>query len=119
MEFNNEKVFYLEDIDFDREGHLTKDVSEPVLIMIYGSQCPHCHHAIPDFIKLSKMAPNIVLATIITDGSSADSKLLAKLPSIIPNIQGVPTFVLFRNGRYIKTHSGERTAAALKKFAET
>lgn len=118
MEFNNEKVIYLEDIDFDNKGNLVSDIDQPIVVMIYGSQCPHCHNAIPDYIELSKKS-DITTAAIITDGPFADSKLLNRLSKIIPNVQGVPTFALFRNGRYIKTHSGERKASLLENFAKT
>ena len=70
----------------------------------------------PEYIKLAREYPKATFAAIVTDGADADSELLGRLTSFIPNIQGVPTFVLYRNGRYIKTFTGARTAAELEKF---
>lgn len=119
MEFNNEKVAYLENIDFDSSGNLTSETTKPVVIMIYGTHCPHCHTAMPEYIKASNANPKVMFAAIVTDSEHADKALVGRLSNFIPNLQGVPTFVLFRNGKYIKTHNGARTAAALKAFYES
>lgn len=124
MTFNNEKIIYLEDKDFTSEGHFSNsiDTTKPILVMIYGNNCPHCHQAMPDFIELSKQMfkdSSAFLAVIEIDGPRTDSKLASRLSSFIPNLKGVPTFVLFRNGRYIKTHQGPRTKQALQKFIQT
>jgi thiol-disulfide isomerase/thioredoxin len=123
MAFNNENIVYFENGDFDEGGVLKEeslDSSKPVLIMIYGTQCPHCHTVMPDYIKLARdSASSAIYGTIVVDGAEADADLVKRLPDFIPNLQGVPTFVLYRNGRYIKTHQGARNAAALLQFVNT
>ncbi len=120
MAFNNENIVYLEDKDFTSNGDLKIDTMKPVLIMIYGNGCPHCHHAMPELVKLSRERADLAMYTCIeTDGSNADSHLLERLSSFIPNLQGIPTFLLYKNGRFIKTFQGARKAAELEKFIES
>lgn len=118
--FNNAPVVFLENEDFSSAGELKVPAHEPIVAMIMSSGCPHCHDAAPMFEKFARANEgHIVCGAILTDASPSERQLAARLPAIVPDIVGVPSFALFRNGRYIKTHAGARTADALKKFAET
>ena len=119
MAFNNEKIFYLESSDFDGEGNLKVNPAKPVLVMIYGDGCPHCHYAMPEYIKLANEYDGAMYCAIVTDGELAEADLLSKLASIVPSLRGIPTFVLFRNGKYVKTFQGARVASELKKFIDS
>lgn len=116
----NEKIVYLENSDFDESGHFKHDTSKPVAIMIFGNGCIHCAHAKPEYNKFAqKNSDDVIVSVIATDGPEADKALVSRLSKFIPDLQGIPTFVLYRNGRYIKTHSGARTAAAFEKFVNS
>jgi thiol-disulfide isomerase/thioredoxin len=112
---NNENIAVLENKDFSSDGKLLINESKPVLIMLFGNSCPHCVHAKPEFSKAARKG-GALFAVIPTDGPFVDSALLKRIPKFIPNVKGIPTFVLFRNGRYIKTHEGARTEEGFRKF---
>lgn len=106
--FNNANVIFLENEDFTPQGDLV--LNEPVLVMIMSSGCPHCHDAAPYYSQLSDSmkAQGIVFAAILTDGSASEQMLSSRLSSFVPNLVGVPTLTLFRNGKYIKTFQGNK-----------
>jgi thioredoxin-like negative regulator of GroEL len=58
-----------------------------------------------------------VFATIKIDGSESESKLSKKLPEITgAQMSGVPTYLLFQDGKFVAIHNGGRDAESLKKF---
>lgn len=115
----NEKVYYLENSDFDSQGALVHDTHKPVLVMVYSDSCPHCIHSKPEVNKFAAANPDAVVAVVATQGSCADKALLARLGSFIPGISGIPTFALFRNGRFVKKTEGFHTAEELKQFVHS
>lgn len=118
--FKNAPIFFLEDNDFTRDGAMIYKTHKPVLIMIMNSGCPHCHNAAPEFVKFAKGAKDVLSAVIMTDGAPSERALGARVEKgIAPKMRGVPTFVLFRNGKYIKTFEGDRTAREFAKFASS
>jgi thiol-disulfide isomerase/thioredoxin len=126
MEFNNTKVIFLEITDFNN-GILTyngRPFPGKVLVMVQGDFCGYCTKAKPDFIKLANhhgattLADNsVVFATIKIDGKTSESELSKRLPEITGvNLQGVPAYLLFQNGKFVALHDGGRDAGSLKKF---
>jgi thiol-disulfide isomerase/thioredoxin len=113
--FNNAPVYFLEDSDMDQDGKL--GTTKPTLVMIMGSFCGHCNAAAPMFEEFAKKHPEILTAAVLTDGDASEKALSQRLDKFIPGIRGVPTFVLFKNGKYVKTHDGPRTVEALAQFA--
>ena len=60
------------------------------------------------------------LATAHIDGNDSEKRLNKRLSSFIPNYKGVPIVLGYdRDGKYVKTHEGKRTADALAVFAES
>lgn len=114
--FNNAPVHFLEDGDLDQDGKLS--TSKPTLVMIMGSFCGHCNAAAPMYEQFAKQHPEILTAAVLTDGDANEKALAQRLDTFIPGIRGVPTFVLFKNGKYVKTHDGARTVEALAKFVK-
>lgn len=114
-EFNDGSVAFLEDDDIDENGHLK--IKDPTVVMIMGDYCGYCKQAAPEFHKFALKHKNkAFMAAILLDGLDTEKKLGQRVSSFVPGFQGVPTFVLFKNGKYVKTHSGPRTLESLEKF---
>ena len=120
------EIGHLQDIDFDAEGRLKTSSfgagNKPVLVMIYGSYCGHCQKAKPDFARVFKdhKQSKVFLAAIQTDDTDPSvQKLMKRLPSILSkygiSFNGVPTYVLYHNGRW-KEYTGGRDAESLRLF---
>lgn len=112
-----ESVKYLENEDLSPDGKLMFDPNKPVIIMIMGSFCGWCKKAQPEFQKFADSANHVFSACILIDGNPSEKKLGQRLSSFIPNYQGVPMFVAFKNGKFYKEHTGQRTAKALVEFS--
>lgn len=114
----DESVIYLEDEDFSPEGYLRLDVSKPVIVMVMANYCSFSLEAQPEFQKFARSASHIVPACILTDGSPSQQALGKRLKHIIPGFKGVPMFVAFKNGKFVKEYTGPRKAKDLLKFSK-
>lgn len=114
-------IAYLEGKDVNDDGSLKPHVGNgrPVLVMVQGNFCGWCTKAKPEFQKLLDNG-KFVIATVQTDADDpnyGDSSANVKI-SKVNKSPGVPSFLLFdRNGRYVSSHNGDRTAEALSAFA--
>ena len=120
--FDDSSVAYLEDVDFDPQGNLLVDTGgKPSCILLQGSFCGYCTQMKPEYHKFAKALSNkIFMATIHIDGNDSEKRLNKRLSSFIPNYKGVPIVLGYdRDGKYVKTHEGKRTADALAVFAES
>jgi thiol-disulfide isomerase/thioredoxin len=119
----NNPVAYLQDNDFDTNGHLInpkipKDV--PVVIGIFGNFCGYCTKAKPAFQEFAnKTQGKVFCVTIQGDGEVEGEKALAKrIKQIDPSFQGFPSYVLYKNGKYVR--SGDtRSVSELTDFANS
>lgn len=113
-------VVYLDNSDFTSDGRLIvpKDVPQsiPFLVMVQASWCPHCVNAKPDFQAFSeKHKGRVISATIQSDGSSSLEKALSKrIDSIIPDFRGFPHYLVYVNGRPVKTVDTGRSLSDLE-----
>jgi thiol-disulfide isomerase/thioredoxin len=115
--FNNSPVYFLEDSDFTANGKLKHKTSKPVVIMVMGSFCGHCNSTAPIYEQFAQENPSVTSMAILVDGDRTEKALAQRMNTFIPGIQGIPAFVLFRNGKYVKTHQGPRTVEALRAFS--
>jgi thiol-disulfide isomerase/thioredoxin len=109
---------YLEDTDINPDGSLKPHVGngKPVILMVQGDFCGYCTKAKPDFQKFAKSS-NVVAVTIQTDGGESDRKA-SKAIAVVNKSPGVPAFLGFdKNGKYVKTHQGNRDFASLEQFS--
>ena len=114
---------YLEDFDFKGKTLIASQGNNDVsMIMIYSSGCPHCINAIPEYDKLAKKMKRdkgVKIYAIQADGErDSEKKLGAKVRDIVPGFKGYPTFVVFKNGSYVKSFEGARTAENFEKFIQ-
>ena len=118
--FSDENIIFLEDKDFDRNvNFIPKLHNKPLVVMVMGSFCGYCKQVAPIFSQFSKEMPNVISSVIMIDGSDSEKRLGQRLSKVDPNIEGVPTFMLFNsNGKYVKTHRGGRSIKDLKLFSK-
>lgn len=111
--FNNPSIVYLENSDVSENGSVS--IPQPVMItMLYASYCGYCHKAAPEVDALVKSVdPNKVLITVVD--IQEESKLAERFSKWIP-VPGVPTFIVFRNGKIDRTYDGARNAQAMQAF---
>lgn len=113
-----EGVAYLENNDFDDKGNLKIKTSKPVVILLQGSFCGYCHQFIPEYLKAANMLKNkVIFSTIQIDGNDDEKKLGNKIMKMI-DAKGVPTIILYKNGKYSGTYEGPRKAEALTDYLQ-
>ena len=119
----------LQDVDLDRNGNLLTQQfgagNKPVLIMMWASYCGHCHKAQPAFGQLfdNHGQKKVFLATIQTDDQDPGVQALMKrFPGILRQhgvvFNGVPTYVLYSNGKY-REYQGGRDLRSLQNFIDS
>jgi len=124
MIYLNKPVAYLVDTDFDANGNLINPQipkNIPVVIMIQAKFCGHCTNAKPAFQEFAnKNQGKIFCATIEGDGTQKGEKELSdNLKKIDPTFRGFPSYVGYKNTKFIKSHNGGRKLQDLENFAST
>ena len=125
MSWSNESIFDSSDevvelvaSDFDTQGRLKKKYQKcTTIIMFYSPSCGHCHHTKPAYTELAKLLdPKKYCFT------SVNCSLQTELPSILEqrieglSIDGFPTIVKFKKGKYVSTLQGGRSKEELFHF---
>jgi len=82
-----------------------------VLVMFWGSWCPVCKRAQPMLKELSEEISSVKIVTVNVD----------KNPqlSVRYNVNGTPTFILFKDGKEKSRTFGSQSKNQLKKFVES
>lgn len=118
--FDDGAVIFLENADFDANGAFKHNLGgKPMVVMMGGTFCPHCRHASPEFNAFAKECRGMCHAGVL---QIPEQKECAKLLSgLYPALgQGVPCyFMIDRNGKFVKTHEGDRSKVALLEFAKS
>lgn len=103
-----ESILSISENMIDNNGNLV-NVGKPfVFVMVKGEHCGYCRMAFPGFQALAQATaahPKIGLAVIQSD---KERDLYSKISKLF-NIRGVPTYLLFYNGKKIAEYSGDRT----------
>jgi thiol-disulfide isomerase/thioredoxin len=122
MKYLNKPVGYLTITDFDQNGTLINpDIpkNKIVIIMIQANFCGYCTQAKPAFQEFAKNK-NVIALTIQGDGNEKGEKeLSAILNKIDPTFRGFPSYVAYKNGKYLKSHNGGRSAKDLEMFVKS
>ena len=124
MKYLTVPIIYLKNSDFDKKGNLIDpniQKDKIVIIMIQANYCGYCTIAKPDFQEFANEISNnnskYICATIQGDGN--DKKLAKRISKIYPNFQGYPSYIVYKDGKYLQDYQGERDKKSLKKFAES
>lgn len=116
-------VAYLTIKDFDTNGNLVNNElkAKKVVIMIQAGFCGYCTIAKPAFQDFANQKQNIIFcATIQGDGKEPGEKELNDMiKKIDPTFRGFPGYVGYKNGKYVKSHSGGRSVKDLENFANS
>jgi thiol-disulfide isomerase/thioredoxin len=115
-------IGYLERADFSEAGDLTGQLSgKPVFVMIQGSYCGGCTSAKPDFQKLGDNGA-VACMTIQIDGdrkSEKDIQSSGVLNNIYPNLETIPSYILYIDGKKRIPYKGnDRSFNAMKQFIQ-
>lgn len=117
--FENTPIIFLEREDFNDDGTLKHNQGlKPMVVMVMGNFCGFCKKAAPMFRGFAMENPHVIAATVLIDGKQSEKDLYKLFNSKIAHVPGVPTFMLFKNGKYVSTHSGERTKESLINFCK-
>lgn len=121
--FLTKPIAYVTINDFDSNGNIVnpKLKNGKVIIMIQANFCGYCTIAKPAFQELAKQnQSNFTCITIQGDGKEQGEKELNDMiKKIDPTFRGFPSYVGYKNGKYIKSHSGGRNKENLLSFAES
>ena len=100
--------------DFDERGNLKKGFPKAVIVF-FAPWCGHCRHFAPTFAEFAASASGPKLLVGAVDGTQ-ETDLLRRIPY---KIEGYPTVIGYRNGRYKQVFEGPRTLEALQSFASS
>jgi thiol-disulfide isomerase/thioredoxin len=121
--FLTKPIAYLTINDFDSNGNIVnpKLKNGKVIIMIQANFCGYCTIAKPAFQELANQnQSNFICVTIQGDGKEKGEKELNDMiKKIDPTFRGFPSYVGYKNGKYVKSHSGGRNKENLFAFAQS
>ena len=119
-DFNGTGVIHIDSSDLDKKSTLLfegKPAKGTWLCMVQGDFCGFCKQAKPAFLKAMEMVGDqTTFCTLQTDGGKSESAANKMLEAKM-GYRGVPSFILFKNGKPVKLHNGGRDKDALAKFA--
>jgi thiol-disulfide isomerase/thioredoxin len=116
-------IGYLTSKDFDSNGNLVNPelANKKVVIMIQANFCGYCTIAKPAFQEVANQNQGkCMFATIQGDGNQPDEKELNDMiKKIDPTFRGFPSWVGYKNGKYVKSYEGKRDAKSLQDFCNS
>lgn len=80
--------------------------TKTVLVEFYASWCPHCRHMMPVVEQIKSLLEG---TSDVYQFEIDDNKQLAEQE----NVQSIPTFIVYHNGREMWRHTGEITGELL------
>lgn len=123
MSFDNTGIIFLEDADFDGTilTHNNKPLKNLVIVMVQGSYCHFCKESKPAFIEAKMRSKgNCIFATLQVDGGETEKRLSKKLDRIVgKKIQGIPAYLVFKNGRFVELYEGGRDANSICNYIKS
>lgn len=115
----NTLIPYMEVHDFDSDGNL-KNLNGVVVILVWASWCPHCQHIKPAYADAAEQLKGKVLFVCAQqDGDKESEKKCVELLSRTKDIKGFPSILLYKNGKMVKKHNGDRSVKGLIDFAKS
>ena len=111
-----DSVIYIEASDIN--GDAVSGMAPLGIVMLQSKGCGHCTAAKPEYQKLADRLQNVQGVQAYTVQADTDSQAMKAMSQMIPGFRGFPTYALFRDGRYLATYDGPRTADAIMTFIE-
>ena len=124
MSYLVKPIAYLTDSDFDSDGNLINpqiSKNKISMIMIEGNFCHFCTAAKPAYQKFAEAnVGKINCFAIQVDGDQPGEPELNKRIKIIdPTYRGVPDYIAYYDGKFLKKHNGGRTQQDLQSFVDS
>jgi len=89
-----------------------RSVTKPIEIeVVFGTWCPHCKVMVPRFMKSIEEADN---GNIHVSYLGVPQNFSSFEPAKVKNIQGVPTFIFYRDGKELGRIPGEPTEGTIE-----
>jgi thioredoxin 2 len=100
------------EMDAGALARATKNDNVPLLVDFWAPWCGPCRMMAPEFSKAAQsLGPRVRLAKVNTEDFPKVSQK--------NNIRGIPTMILYQNGREIARQSGAMPAAGIAQFVES
>ena len=117
-----ENIAYLEVDDFNPDGSIKSYVNngKPIVLMVQANFCGYCKQASPALAQFAKESPDILVATIVTDGEQSEKQAARFVKIWDADHKGVPAYFGFSpNGKFMIQHRGGRDVGSIKNFTES
>lgn len=114
-----EKILLLENEYVNKNGTFNSEIlnNNKVLLYIQSLTCGYCKKVHKDVEELAnKYYKNGLIVITLIVGSNDYNTIISKLENKIQKFNGVPTYILFNNGKLIKQHSGAMQFNTLENF---
>lgn len=109
--FTSEKVILLNDKNFDA----TLKQEKSLIIVFFTNWCGHCKALKPVYSNAADLIFEKGISGVLAAVDCGSFYELCKKH----NIEGYPTLKYFKNGKYLKNYTNERTADALIRFLQS
>ena len=121
IKFLTYPVGYLNREDIDNRGNIINKKLlkyKTIVLMLQANFCHYCSLAKPDFQEFaSRHSDDVLCLTIQADSDVFDQRNTIKtLIKIIPQFEGYPHYVLFKNGVMTGKNIGGRSVKDLEMF---
>jgi len=113
-------LYFIESFDLDvknkqlRPSMLPEFKDKKFIVMVKADWCGHCQHASPEFEKAAEIMKNdnnVLFCYADITGDTAEEKEISKMAKdFFDGFRGFPNISVFKNGKEIKKHSGQRDA---------
>jgi thiol-disulfide isomerase/thioredoxin len=111
------KVTHLTSNDFDSNGNIPNYSKGLLTVAFLASWCGHCQHFKPVYEEVAKLTRCLDSGCAYIDADESKD-LIKKLNGLNLGftVNGFPTIIQYKNGKYYRTFGGNRSADSVLAF---